>query len=147
MALEPQIIRCANCSAQNRVPAEKLVEGLKPTCGRCKQPLTAVQPIVVTDSTFAEIIRSPLPVLVDVWAPWCGPCRHLSPIVDELAGELAGRVLVAKLNADENPQISSRFNIQNIPALLVMQGGREVDRLVGVRPKAEILRHLTPVMA
>jgi thioredoxin 2 len=144
---EPQIIRCTNCGAHNRVPAEKLVQGLKPTCGQCKQPLTGIKPIPVTDATFAEITSSALPVLIDVWAPWCGPCRHLSPIVDELAGELAGKVLVAKLNADENPETAARFDIRNIPALLVINAGKEVDRMVGVRPKAEILRRLTPVMA
>ena len=144
---EPQIIRCTHCGAHNRVPAGKLIQGLKPTCGQCKQPLTGIKPIVITDATFDELATSPLPVLVDVWAPWCGPCRHLSPIVDELAGELAGRMVVAKLNADENAQTAGRFDIQSIPVLLVLQRGREVDRIVGARPKAEILRHLTPVIA
>ena len=83
---------------------------------------------------------------MDVWAPWCGPCRFLSPVVDELATELAGRVVVAKLNADENPVTSERFNIQSIPALLVLRGGREIDRMVGVQPKPEILRRLQPLL-
>jgi thioredoxin 2 len=144
---EPQVIQCANCGALNRVPAEKLVQGLKPVCGRCKRSLTGIHPVTLTDDTFSQVERSHLPVLVDVWAPWCGPCRHLSPVVDELAAELVGRVLVAKLNADENPATTARFNIQSIPALLVLQGGREVDRIVGVQPKSEILRRLTPVMA
>jgi thioredoxin 2 len=143
----PQVIQCASCGARNRVPAEKLAQGLEPICGRCKEPLGPFQPITVSDANFSELERSAKPVLLDVWAPWCGPCRHLSPIVDELARELAGRVLVAKLNADDNPVTTGRFRIQSIPALLVLQGGREVDRMVGVQPKAEILRRLAPMLA
>ncbi len=77
-----------------------------------------------------------------MWAPWCGPCRTLAPVIEDLANELAGRVLVAKLNVDENPLTSERFQVRGIPALLVLKGGREVDRMVGVQPKAEILRRV-----
>jgi thioredoxin 2 len=143
---EAQVIRCANCGTLNRVPAAKLAAGLTPVCGRCKQPLPGIQPVAVTDATFEEVERSTLPVLLDVWAPWCGPCRHLAPVMDELATELAGRVLVAKLNADENPGTASRFHIQSIPTVLVLQAGKEVGRIVGVQPKTEILRQLRPVL-
>jgi thioredoxin 2 len=105
---------------------------LRPVCGRCKQRLSGIKPVTVTDATFNEVERSPLPVLLDVWAPWCGPCRYLAPVMDELATELAGRILVAKLNADESPATASRFNIQSIPTVLVFHGGKEVDRIVGV---------------
>ena len=81
-----------------------------------------------------------------MWAPWCGPCRLVGPIVDELARELAGRVRVGKLNVDENPQTAARFGARSIPTLLVLRGGREVDRIVGAVPKQEILRHLAPVL-
>jgi thioredoxin len=102
----------------------------------------------VTDATFAaEVEQSPVPVVVDLWAAWCGPCRVLEPVIEELAGELAGRVRFAKLNVDENPATASRFNVRSIPTLLVLRGGREVDRIVGVQPKAAIVRRLEPLIA
>ena len=143
-------IPCSSCGATNRVSTGKLAEGLKPKCGRCKQPLpeVAAAPLVVTDATFAaEVERSPLPVLVDAWAAWCGPCRMIAPAVDELAAELAGKVRVAKLNVDENPATASRFDIRSIPTLLVIAGGREVDRIVGAQPKQAIRARLERVMA
>jgi thioredoxin 2 len=145
---EAQVIRCPSCGANNRVPAEKLRAGLEPVCGRCKTPLYAsTHPVIVTDANFAEQVeRSPLPVLLDMWAPWCGPCRMIAPIVEQLAGELAGRVKVAKLNTDENPMTASRFNVRSIPTLLVLKDGQEVDRIVGALPKQEILRKLEPII-
>jgi thioredoxin len=97
----------------------------------------------VTDANFAEEVeRSPLPVLVDMWAEWCGPCRIIAPAIEQLAAELAGRLRVAKLNIDENPATPSRFGVRSIPTLLVFKDGREADRLVGAMPKQEILRRL-----
>jgi thioredoxin 2 len=115
-----------------------------PRCGRCKIGLAVdSQPITVTDSTFAaDVERSPLPVLLDMWAAWCGPCRMIAPVVEELAGEMSGRVRVAKLNVDENPATAARFGVQSIPTLLILKEGREVDRIVGVQPKSEIARRL-----
>jgi thioredoxin 2 len=146
---ETLLIRCAECGAANRVPREKIEQGLQPKCGRCKSPLQVQNaPMTVTDGTFAaEVERSPIPVLVDAWAAWCGPCRMIAPVIDELATELAGRVKVAKLNVDENPAMASRFGLRSIPTLLVMKGGREVDRLIGVQPKQEILRRLERAMS
>jgi thioredoxin 2 len=143
-------IRCASCGATNRVPRDKLAQGLQAKCGSCKQPLPAVAaaPLVVTDATFAaEVEGSPLPVLVDAWAAWCGPCRMIAPAIDELASELAGRVRVAKLNVDENPATAGRFDIRSIPTLLVMAGGREVDRIVGAQPKDAIRARLERFVA
>ena len=133
----------------NRVPAEKLRSRLKPVCGKCKSPLDiSSQPLTVTDATFAaEVEQSTLPVLVDLWAPWCGPCRMIAPVVDDLAKEMSGRIRVAKLNIDENPATTQRFNVQSIPMLLVMKGGREIDRIIGVQPKAEIVRRLERAIA
>jgi thioredoxin 2 len=143
-------IRCVSCGATNRVPRDKLEQGLAPKCGRCKQPLPSATaaPVTVTDATFAaEIERSPLPVLVDAWAAWCGPCRMIAPAIEELAVELAGRVRVAKLNVDENPATASRFDIRSIPTLLVIAGGREVDRIVGAQPKHAIRARLERILA
>jgi thioredoxin 2 len=150
MAQDAQLIRCSSCGATNRVPRAKLDAGLRPRCGRCKAPLLADDgtPFTVTDASFAaEVERSPQPVLVDAWAPWCGPCRIIAPVIDELASEMAGRIRFAKLNVDDNPATAARFGLRSIPTLLVFAGGREVDRLIGVQPKDEIVRRLHRVLA
>ena len=141
---EAQLILCTACGTTNRVPQEKLDSGLKPVCGKCKASLPADRhPIIVTDATFeADVNRSTLPVLLDMWAPWCGPCRMIAPVLEQLASEMAGRVRIAKLNVDENPVTASRFDIRSIPAMLVMKNGREVDRIIGVQPKSEIARRV-----
>ena len=146
---DASFIRCPACGATNRVPGQKLAQGLMPRCGRCKGPLGVDgKPVVVTDATFDDVVeRSSLPVLLDAWAAWCAPCRMIAPIVDELAGELAGKVRVGKLDVDANPRTASRFGVRSIPTLLVLKDGREVDRIVGVQPKAEIVRRLERVLA
>jgi thioredoxin 2 len=144
-----QLIHCPSCGSTNRVPQEKIAQRLKPICGRCKTPLPVeTKPVTVTDATFAaEVERSPVPVLLDLWAPWCGPCRMVAPLVEELAAEFAGRVRVVKLNVDENPATASRFRVQSIPTLLVLTGGSEIERIVGVQPKAAIVQRLERVAA
>jgi thioredoxin 2 len=145
---ETQLIRCPSCGATNRVPLENVERGLAPVCGRCKTPLpVSLKPVTVTDATFpTEVERSPLPVVLDMWAEWCGPCRLIAPVVDQLASEMAGRVRFAKLNIDENPATAARFNVHSISTLLMLKGGQEIDRIVGVQPKTEIMRRLERVI-
>jgi thioredoxin 2 len=146
--MEPLMVVCPACGATNRVPGDRVAQGLAPVCGKCRAPLPVGKPQPVTDASFAQDVeRSPVPVLVDAWAPWCGPCHMIAPVVDQLATELAGRIRVVKLNVDENPRTAARFDLRSIPTLLVLKDGREVDRLVGVQPKREIARRLEKVLA
>lgn len=93
----------------------------------------------VTDASFqGEVLDSAVPVLVDFWAPWCGPCRIVAPVVDEIAQEYAGKVKVVKLNTDENPKVASEYGIRSIPTLMVFKGGQKVDTLVGAVPKSSL---------
>lgn len=147
-ATEHQLMRCPSCGAINRVPRARLASGKQPVCGRCKTPLGATaHPVTVTDQNFHdEVEAASLPVLLDLWAAWCGPCRVIAPVIEQLAAELSGRVKVGKLNVDENPRTAARFGVRSIPTLLVLKSGREVDRLVGALPKQEILDRLRRVM-
>lgn len=139
----PQIISCLNCGAQNRVVAEKQSASV-PVCGRCKTPLVAdAYPVIVTDRNFSEEVEnSPFPVLLDFWAPWCGPCRTVAPMIDQLANELRGKIRVGKLDVDKNQMTAARFRVQSIPTLLILKGGREVQRIVGAQSKSAILHSL-----
>ena len=142
-----RLVTCPSCGTKNRLPA--LRAGRKAVCGKCKTPLPDNGgPVDVTDTTFAaEVEQSATPVLLDLWADWCGPCHILAPTIDQLSSEMAGRVKVAKLNIDESPGVANRFGVRSIPTLLVLKAGREVDRLVGVQPKQEIVRRLERVLA
>jgi len=139
------IIKCKNCGAKNRIPKTRLND--RPVCGRCHSRLpeerTFNSPVIVSDKTFNdEIVFAPVPVLLDCWAPWCGPCRTIGPIIDQLAKDFAGKVKFAKLNVDENPATSAKYNIMSIPTMLLFKDGKVVNSLVGALPKAEIENHL-----
>ncbi|MFN0119922.1 MAG: thioredoxin [Blastocatellia bacterium] len=146
--MEPNVqhLRCPACGAVNRVTEEALRWRLAPVCGRCKTPLSELAgPMTITDTNFAaQVLQSPLPVLLDLWAAWCGPCRMVAPVIDELAHELSGQARVGKLNVDENPVMAARLNARSIPTLLVFHHGQEVERMLGAQPKQEILRRLRP---
>lgn len=106
------------------------------------------KPVNVSDSDFQQVVEgSPKPVLVDFWAPWCGPCRAISPIIEELADEYEGSVDFAKVNVDENPKTASAFSIQSIPTLLLFKGGKPMTQIVGLRPKQELKKSLDSLLA
>jgi thioredoxin 2 len=147
--LDDLIIRCLKCGTKNRMPEEKL--NAQPLCGKCREPLIIprqdVKPIDITDNSFArEVLAADTSVLVDCWAPWCGPCRSLSPVIEELASDYASGVKVAKLNVDENPLTASQYGIRSIPTMLFFREGRLVERLVGAHPKQEIEKHLLAII-
>lgn len=143
----PPAVSCPRCGATNRVDAERARRGLLPVCGRCRAKLHLSSEVVeVTDSRFdAQVLASPLPVLLDVWAPWCVPCRGLEPVVEELAASLSGRVRVAKLNVDRSPASAARLRIQGVPTVIVFKDGHEVTRMIGARGKTELMRALAGV--
>lgn len=139
------LARCGACGALNRAPADRIARGEKPTCGKCGAPIEIERGVIeVSDATYErEVARWPGIVVLDLWAPWCGPCRMLAPVLEELAGEFAGRVRFAKLNVDEHPATAARFEVRGIPLLVVMNAGREVDRLTGLQPKHVIAQRLS----
>lgn len=137
------IVACRKCGTKNRV--DDRAQTRQPVCGKCGAalPATLGKPLEVTDASFAsKVLGNKGTVLVDCWAPWCGPCRMIAPTIDQLAAEAAGKYVVAKLNTDENPQIASRYRIDSIPTLLVFKGGQLADRIVGLQSKQAIAARL-----
>jgi thioredoxin 2 len=135
-------VTCPNCGKRNRIRSQP--EGA-PTCAVCHHPLPWV--VDADAQSFDEELRSTLPVLVDFWAPWCGPCRMVSPAVERLAGEFAGRLKVVKLDVDGAPDIAARYGIQGIPLLVLHRDGQEVDRRVGALPEPALREWLEPHVA
>ena len=142
------IVACPNCGTKNRVNFDATLKQ-QPVCGNCKNPLPAPpsKPVIVTDANFHAVVEnSHLPVLLDLWAAWCGPCRMIAPTIDAIASELAGKLLVAKLDIDANPSTYARFGVRSIPTLLILKDGREVDRIIGAQSRDAILRKLQPLI-
>jgi thioredoxin 2 len=139
---------CRRCGATNRVDLEKAGKGLQAVCGRCKAVLSAASDVLeVGEARFDEqVLGSPVPVLLDVWAAWCAPCRGMAPIIEELASSFPGRLRVAKLDVDRNPAVAARLRIEGIPTLILFKDGREVTRMIGARPKDDILAALADLV-
>ena len=149
-----EVVTCKNCGTRNRVDPDK-ARTSTPKCGRCVQPLQvssngqpdSSKPLTVTDATFqSQVLKAPGVVLLDCWAPWCGPCRIIGPIMEQLAAESNGPYRIAKLNVDDNPRTATQFQIQSIPTMLIFKGGKLIDRLVGALPKQSIAERLTKAL-
>src|SRR5580698_7137132 len=133
-ATSAELVTCPNCGRRNRVPAA--AAGI-PRCGNCHQPLPWIAE--ADDATFAEVAEAAsLPVVVDLWAPWCGPCRMVSPALAQVATELAGRVKLVKVNVDESPEVQQRFGVQAIPTLMVLRNGQVAARRAGAAPAPDL---------
>ncbi|WP_281983914.1 thioredoxin TrxC [Azonexus hydrophilus] len=132
-------IVCPHCQSINRVPAAKLDD--QPNCGRCQRPLFAGEPIELTSATFARHAqRSDIPLLVDFWAPWCGPCKMMAPQFQQAARLLEPKLRLAKVNTEAEPQLATRFGIRSIPTLALFRGGREIARQAGAMGAQDIVR-------
>ena len=137
------VVTCPRCGTQNRLGTPPA--GTAPSCGQCKSPLPWV--VAGGDASFAADLAAPMPVLVDFWAPWCGPCRMVAPVLEELAAQHAGKLKVVKVNVDENPQVASRYRIQSIPSLMLFRDGQLIETVIGALPKAQLAQRLAPHLA
>jgi thioredoxin 2 len=134
-------VACLFCGTLNRVDLARLDH--QPKCGECGKPILLDRPVKVTDAEFDRVIAdADVPVIVDFYADWCGPCKVMAPVFDELAHEQQGKALVLKMDTDRSPQVPRRLGIRGIPTLIVFRGGREVARQVGAVPKAALLELL-----
>jgi thioredoxin 2 len=136
----PLLIPCPHCNGLNRIPAERL--GDQPKCGRCKAAVLLSKPFDLKQADYASQIKGDLPLLVDVWAEWCGPCKSFAPVFAQAAGQLAGKCRLAKLDSEANQQLSAQLGIRSIPSLILFREGREVARQSGAFALPQLLAWL-----
>ena len=150
--VESAIVVCANCGTKNRIPLDRLDRvDLKPICGSCKRSLAIediyTAPVVGTDQNFdREVLAAKQGVVVNFWAPWCGHCKAMAPVLADLAKAYAGRVKIVTVNVDENPSTSSKFRVMSLPSLLFFKAGKVVDSTVGGLSRADIETRLKPLL-
>jgi len=140
MSQQSFLVKCRSCGSKNRI--RLIVQTAQPVCGRCKTPLEILdRPVEVGTASFqSEVIDWPGLVLVDFWADWCGPCRTLAPVLEQIARKRAGRLKVVKVNTEREPELAARFGIRSIPSLLLFRDGKLVDQVAGTLPEAQLLQ-------